>query len=100
MDPCSGHGSHRFGYVITCTDPDPSINKQKSKKIFDLYFCILEEKTYFMLAFGQPLTKKQDPDPDPKVSGTEPWIRIRTKISGIHNTGLKGWVEELISSPI
>jgi hypothetical protein len=30
----------------------------------------------------------QDPEPDPLVSGTDPRIRIRSKISQIHNTGL------------
>jgi hypothetical protein len=30
-------GPHGFESVIICTDPDPSIIKQKSKKNFDFY---------------------------------------------------------------
>ncbi len=29
-----------------------------------------------------------DPDPDPLVRGTDPWIRIHTKMSRIRNTGI------------
>ncbi len=33
--------------------------------------------------------KNQDPDPDPLVRGTDPRIRIRTKMLRIRNTGDK-----------
>ncbi len=46
----------------------------------------LEKKNYCLLASWRTLTKEQDPESDPFVKGTEPRIRIRTKMSRIRNT--------------
>jgi hypothetical protein len=90
---------------------DPSINKQKNfKKSWFLllvfcyflwlfiyeYWCDVPSKSnkqkalknnlFVLMASCQPLTEKQDPDPepDPWISGTN--LRIRTKMSRIHNS--------------
>ncbi len=54
------------------------LQKEINKKLW--------KKTYFLLATCQPLTKKQDtdPNPDPLISGTR--IRIRTRTSWISST--------------
>jgi hypothetical protein len=48
-------------------------------------------KTFYTIIFCWRLEghrqKEQDPDPDPIVKGTDPRIRIRTKMSRIRNTG-------------
>jgi hypothetical protein len=54
----------------------------------------LDENLFFVGILKATDEKKQDPNPDPnpnpdpetKVSGTYPRIRIRTKMSRIHNT--------------
>ncbi len=88
-DPCP---------LLFCLDPDldPSINKKKSKKtlistILLLLFDFSSKKTDVNLpsksnkqknlASCQPVTKKQDPDPDPYQNFTDtqhccrPWIK-------------------------
>ncbi len=100
---------------LFCTDPDPSINKQKSKKNLDFYYryiltsfllfisendvsvpSTVTSKIYFLSASCQLTDEKSviwirtpepDSDPNPLVSGTDPRIRICTKMSRIHNTG-------------
>ncbi len=44
------------------------------------------KKNDFVLGHEGHWWKKQDPEPDPSVRGTEPRIRIRTKMSRIRNT--------------
>jgi hypothetical protein len=57
------------------------LQKLRSRKLFkNLVFCWRLEGHW---------RKYQDPepDPDPLVRGRDPRIRIRTKMSWIHNTG-------------
>ncbi len=39
--------------------------------------------------------EKREPDSDPLIRGTDSWIRIRTKISRIRTTALKGLSHEM-----
>jgi hypothetical protein len=103
LDPYVGHPGS--GSVIICTypdldsDPDPSINKQKKvrKTLISTVFTLtfeddvnvpskvkrnknLKKKLIFCWHLVSHWRKKQDPDPDPYVSGTDPRIQIRTKM--------------------
>jgi hypothetical protein len=99
---------------VFCPDPDPFFNQPKSKKNLDLIFCDLlltfylgKVKNWCKCTFEnntgtqktcQPLMKKAgsgpkcqcngSADPDPKVTGMDPRIRIHIKMSWIHNTAV------------
>ncbi len=92
--------------------PDPPITSNKSKKNLNFYYFVTafyllsmktdvngpskchkhknfeKKKLNFCWHLVSHWRKKQDMDPvpDPSVSGTDPRIRIRTKMSRIHNT--------------
>jgi hypothetical protein len=49
----------------------------------------MREKIIFCLRLEGRSRKEQDPEPDPLVKGTNPQIRIRTKVSRIRNAAQK-----------
>ncbi len=86
--------------LVRGTDPDPSLFllmrwadwnnacKNCSKKIKFLRLKIM----CLWVSYKKKIkTWREDSDPDPLVIGTDPEIRIRTKMSRIPNTVLSNW---------
>ncbi len=82
--------------LVTSTDPapDPSIISKSSEKNLDFY-CFVTYLRFFLSLKNDlkvPVFRIRrflglpDPHADPLVEGTDPSIRIRTKMSRIHNT--------------
>jgi hypothetical protein len=97
---------------LFCTDPDASIHQQAKKElrktlistIFDFFFDFVSMKSDVNVSskskkkknvhFGHlvsilsAIDEKQDPNPIRKLMVQGPRIRIRTKLSWIHNTAV------------